>query len=90
MNFDQKENLAPCDECLLIQFVPQDRRHLKIPCRHIPLNADGETVQSFYQWGTQYEIEEASAGWLRERIRQLEALRRPKLETQQNDATIQQ
>jgi hypothetical protein len=87
MNFDQKENPAPCGECLLMQFVPQDRRHLKIPCRHIPLNAEGETVQSFYQWGTQHEVEEALAGWLRERIRQLEAVRRNKLETKQKDAT---
>ncbi|HXN22209.1 MAG TPA: hypothetical protein VOA41_05645 [Candidatus Dormibacteraeota bacterium] len=90
MNFDQKENPAPCDECLLMQFVPQDRHHMKIPCRHIPLDADGETVQSLYQWGTQHEIEETLAAWLRERSSQLEALRRHKLETEQNDAAIRQ
>lgn len=73
MNYDSKENPAPCDDCLLMQFVPFDRRTEKIPCRHIPLNAEGETIESFYRWGSQHELEETFGQWLRTAINKLEA-----------------
>ena len=37
MNYDTRENPAPCEECVLMQLVPPDQRGTKIPCRHIPL-----------------------------------------------------
>src|SRR5229473_7310205 len=72
MNYDSKENPAPCSDCLLMQFVPGGSREEKIPCRHIPLNETGETIESFYRTGTQPELEEAYGKWLRKTIRQLE------------------
>jgi hypothetical protein len=72
MNYDSKDNPAPCSGCLLMEFVPPERRNEKIPCRHIPLNAEGQTVDSFYRTGTQAELEEALGNWLRATIKRLE------------------
>ncbi len=72
MNYDCKENSGPCSNCVLMQLVPPERRSEKIPCRHIPLNEAGETVDSFYRYGTQEKLEHALAGWLRATITRLE------------------
>ncbi|HTZ32139.1 MAG TPA: hypothetical protein VMH31_06760 [Methylomirabilota bacterium] len=53
-------------------FVPADRRNTQFPCRHIRLNERGETVNSFYEWGTEEELETALDGWLSQTIRELE------------------
>jgi len=64
------ERLLPCGECSLMQFVPHDCLVEKIPCRHIPLNAEAY-VDTFYRIGTQQEPQRATANWLRETIRRL-------------------
>lgn len=63
-NFHDLQHPQPCSECLLMQFVPQDRRETRFPCRHIPLTSRGETVNSFYAWGTEEELETALREWL--------------------------
>ncbi len=73
MNYDSKENKAPCSDCILMQFVPAEGRSEAVPCRHIPLNAEGETLHSLYGHGNQYETEEVFGKWLRETIAKLEA-----------------
>lgn len=73
MNYDSKANPRPCEECFLMQFVPRESRGEKVPCRHIPLNQEGETLDDFYRGGTQQEIEDALGGWLRRTIARLEA-----------------
>jgi hypothetical protein len=45
------------------------------PCRHIPLNDEGETLDSLYNTGTDDEVETAVAKWLRAEIRALENAR---------------
>jgi hypothetical protein len=72
MNYDSKENPRPCSECLLMQFVPPESRGEKIPCRHIALNAEGQTIESFYQYGTQSELEDSLRNWLEQTIARLE------------------
>jgi hypothetical protein len=72
MNYDTHDHPAPCSECVLMQFVPLDKRAEKVPCRHIPLTTKGETVFDLYQGGlTQPELEEALTGWLTETISHL-------------------
>jgi hypothetical protein len=77
MNYDCKENPAPCVECLLMQFVPSDKRGEKVPCRHIPLTSDGDTLLQLYRGGTEEEIEKALAIWLEKEIAQLESVESP-------------
>lgn len=55
-----------------MQLVPSECRENKIPCRHIPLNDRGETVDSFYRTGTQLELNKALIEWLKQTIWQLE------------------
>jgi hypothetical protein len=75
LNFNRWEKPAPCSECLLMQFVPQEHRSGKIPCRHIKLNTAGQTLQSLYECATQLEAEEALESWLRTTINRLEQQR---------------
>jgi hypothetical protein len=75
MNYDSKQNLTPYSECVLMQLVPPEARDEKIPCRHIPLTTEGETLDSIYRYGTQQEIEEAVGSWLRATIQSLETER---------------
>jgi hypothetical protein len=77
MNYDSKEDPAPCAECALMQFVPADKRGERVPCRHIPLTPEGETLQELYRGGTQQELEDALADWLRGAIARLEGAQAP-------------
>lgn len=73
INFQDKEERQPCSECPLIHFVPQERQATRFPCRHIQLTVTGETVNSFYEWGTEEELEKAVGEWLKRTIQQLES-----------------
>lgn len=75
MNFNTQSDRAPCTDCLLMEFVPQGSAVEQIPCRHIPLNAAGQTLASLYESATQQEIEEAVGSWLRTSIGKLENAR---------------
>jgi hypothetical protein len=72
MNYDSKENPGPCSDCVLMQLVPPEHRSEKIPCRHIPFNVFGETLDSLYRYNNQQEIEETVGSWLKATIQRLE------------------
>ena len=73
MNYDCKsDSPAPCAECLLMQFVPAEKMGEKVPCRHIPIMPEGETLLQLYRGATQPEIEEALTNWLNREIAKLE------------------
>ena len=72
MNYDCKEHPAPCSDCVLMQLVPPELRLGKTPCRQIPLNSAGETLDSLYRWGDEHEIEDTLRTWLVNTISQLE------------------
>ncbi len=76
MNYDCKENPGPCSDCVLMHWIPDERREEKAACRHIPLGPSGETLDSLYRYNDQQEIEGAAATWLRATISQLEAQRK--------------
>jgi hypothetical protein len=72
LNFDPTQQPRPCSECILTQLVPEDLQQKKIPCRYIPLNERGETIDSFYRSGTQEELESELGRWLKAAIERLE------------------
>jgi hypothetical protein len=93
MNYDARDNRAPCSNCVLIHLVPLEMRSAKIPCRHIPLNSSGDTLDSLYRSSEQHEIEEKVGEWLRAAIEQLEAERiaaqqRPMCERPSDQETV--
>ena len=71
-NYGSKQDMLPCSECVLMSFVPRDCRTERIPCRHIALDVEGYTIDTFYRLGTLEELEAAWAGWLRKTVQQLE------------------
>jgi hypothetical protein len=72
LNFDPARAPKPCDDCILTQLAPKNSRNRNIPCRYIPLNEAGATIDSFYRSGTQKELEAAFGEWLRSAIQRLE------------------
>ena len=71
-NLGDPARTHPCSQCRLVDFVPRELRGENSPCRFIPLNEQGETIDYFYRCGTQLELEEAVAGWLRGQISRIE------------------
>jgi len=72
MNYDARDHREPCGNCVLMHLVPVEMQSARIPCRHIPLNESGDTLDSLYRRSEQYEIEEKVSEWLRAAIQQLE------------------
>ena len=71
-NFCDPARPHPCDSCLLEQFVPQGQKKESVPCRFIPVSKDGRTIEDLYRTGSQIEMEEALANWLRAQIERIE------------------
>jgi hypothetical protein len=72
LNFNDPMRSLPCSDCVLMRFVPQERRSASLPCRFIKLNEMGQTLQSFYRWGSEQDVEEVMRAWLRATIKKLE------------------
>lgn len=75
-NFCDPARPHACEQCLLEQFVPKAQQAESIPCRFIPLTAEGQTVEDLYRTGSQLEMEEALRRWLRAQIARIEQERR--------------
>jgi hypothetical protein len=73
VNYALPEKAHPCAECHLIEFVPRDKQDEELPCHFIPLNATGDTVEDLD--GKEAKLQEALKGWMREKIREIEAAR---------------
>jgi hypothetical protein len=72
LNSDVTKWRKPCSECVLAEFAPEGLGKKHVPCRYIPLNKRGETIDSFYRTGTQVELEAAVVEWLKATINRLE------------------
>jgi hypothetical protein len=62
----------PCSECALAGFILQGFATRRSPCRYIPLNESGDTIDSFYRTGAREELESAVEEWLKATIRRVE------------------
>ena len=71
---DDKREL-PCSSCFLIDFVPERFKNSNDdPCHKIPLNAEGETVESLVKTGARPEdIQATVLAWLKAQVKKLEA-----------------
>ncbi len=72
LNLGDPSRPHPCSECLLMKFVPVELQNQEFPCRLIPLNEKGQTIDYFYRCGTQLEMEEALTRWLGGEIARIE------------------
>ncbi len=73
LNVGETERQHPCGECFLIEHVPDPVKSEDIPCHHIPLNDQGETIESLEGQGKREETEQALAAWIRATIKRLES-----------------
>ena len=70
INFLRADAAASVQRMLLTDFVPGNAQSEDVPCHHIPLNAEGETVDTLRD--NQLKLEEALEAWLRATIHRLE------------------
>lgn len=75
INFGDPARTRPCDECLLMDFVPKDLQLTDVPCHQIPISQQGETLEVIETRKGRLEAEEALKNWLREAIHKLEVER---------------
>jgi hypothetical protein len=71
LNFS-RESLEPCDECWLMEFVPEDFHDKALACHQIPLNGKGETVVTLKAREDIPTLEQTVLSWLRRKIAELE------------------
>lgn len=72
INFGYPYRAHPCHECFLNDLVPQERRAEEVPCHHIPLDAEGTTVEDAESEDNQARLEEKVKTWLRAKIEEVE------------------
>lgn len=75
LNYGYPYRAHPCNECHLIDFVPSQERAQVVPCHYIPLNEQGDTIETLELEENQQKLEESVKTWLRAKIKQIEAMR---------------
>ena len=78
LNFNDPERPHPCTECFLSDMVPDQLKQEEVPCHHIALNPEGETVHTMERQRNQLEMEETLKSWLRKEIQRIETERAAK------------
>lgn len=64
INFNATGRQASCNQCPFFSLVPAADRDAILPCHHIPLDAQGNTIAGMYRKGTQKELDERYHNWL--------------------------
>ncbi|HKY43730.1 MAG TPA: hypothetical protein VJM50_11580 [Pyrinomonadaceae bacterium] len=72
INYSYPYRAHPCSECHLLDFVSPEHRTTDVPCHHIPLNTDGDTIEDLEQQENQAKLERGVGDWLRAKIKQIE------------------
>ena len=77
-NIQHKQHADSCADCVLIDLVPAEFRCEQAPCQYIPMNSQGETLDSLYELGDACEVEGKVGKWLQTTIERLEEERKYK------------
>ena len=72
LNYGYPYRAHPCSACLLDDFVPEGQHAAPVPCHHIPLDAEGDTVEGLELKDNQQLLEDKVKAWLRARISEIE------------------
>jgi hypothetical protein len=73
INFGDPLRAHACRECLLHQFVPEDKQTEEFPCHYIRLDDSGETIAELIEKNDPRRLVIALEQWLRTMIARLEA-----------------
>jgi hypothetical protein len=72
INYGFPYRAHPCNECFLDELVPPGGRAEIVPCHHIPLDAEGTTIEEIESEENQQKLEEKVKAWLRAKIKEVE------------------
>ena len=72
INYGYPYRAHPCNECRLIDFVSKEDRTTTIPCHHIRLNEEGDTIMNLEAAENQHKLEAEVKDWLRHKIKEIE------------------
>src|ERR671939_455083 len=64
INFGYPYRAHPCNECALVDFVPPEKLGETVPCHHIPLGENAETIETLELEENQHKMENAIQQWL--------------------------
>ena len=70
-----KKKYCACDpesDCVLMSFAPTEYRQQAVPCRHIPLDEQGQTIDGLSSTTTHKDLEEKLHTWLVKTIKGFE------------------
>lgn len=81
LNFGEPHRPHACRECLLFDFVPEERRTEDVPCHFIPLGEDGRTASEYLKNSDFDALENAMKQWLQRKISTIEQERTTTTET---------
>lgn len=71
-DFSDPGALHPCRQCPLFSLVPAQKRNSTIPCHHIVLDIEGNTIAQLYQCRSQSVLDRIYCDWLANVIAGLE------------------
>jgi hypothetical protein len=72
INYGDPNHTHPCNECHLLDFVTPEHQREEVPCHFIPLNDNGETIETLELEDNEAKLEREVKDWLRGRIREIE------------------
>ena len=72
INYGYPYRAHPCNECHLLDFVSPEDQTKDVPCHHIPLNTDGDTIEDLELQDNQAKLEHEISEWIRARIKEIE------------------
>lgn len=75
LNYGFPYRAHSCSECFLNELVPLESRAEEVPCHHIPLNAEGTTIEGLESEENQQKLEAGVKVWLRAKINEIEVER---------------
>ena len=81
LNFESSDHPQLCSDCSISQLIPLEVALRKIPCRYIPLNEQGDTLDLLYRTATEKETEGKFVDWLKTTIARLEREEAERLRT---------
>jgi len=72
-NFHDDTRATACRDCCLLQLVPLRHHDRNAPCRHIPLNAAGQTIETLSRTGAKNDLDLIYRQWLLRTLDHLKA-----------------
>ena len=68
LNYGYPYRAHPCNECHFSDFVPPEHQLEAVPCHHIPLDKEGDTIEDLEWEGNEARAQTLVRDWLRTQL----------------------